>query len=224
MRENYVFRLVNPRDDEDMKQYLNLQKNLSDFLNSAKNLDDNRLKWERYHLGALEYVFPEDYDNKELPNWEENSEEFAFVCEKNGEFLGFVHVINYHVVDRKRIRDDGVGVISDIFVKKEVRGQTLIALKLLKMGINKLMEHGKYRALCNVQEDNEFKFLHFVMADGNVVKQDKCKRRDGSETIDYTLMIDLKKLMKEIEEDEFLRKVGKRHLESRKSENYNLTI
>ena len=64
------------------------------------------------------------------------------------------------------------------------------------MGVDKLIECGKFRAICNVQEDNKNRFIHFAMADGNVIETCKCKRKDGTETIDYTILIDLKKLQK----------------------------
>ena len=151
-----------------------------------------------------------------LPLYEKKADEFAFVCEKDGEFLGCVEIATYHIVDYKR-PDDDIGVIGETYVKEECRGQSMISLKLLKMAIQKLMECGKFHAICHVQEDNEFRYLHFAMADGNIVDQTECKRKDGRETINYTLLIDLKKLIEEIEQDKFIRKVGKYHSKMSKS-------
>lgn len=52
----------------------------------------------------------------------------------------------------------------------------------------------KNYAICNVQEDNPNRFLHFAMANNNVVGKQKIVKGDGKETIDYTLLIDLHNL------------------------------
>ena len=78
-------------------------------------------------------------------------------------------------------------------------------------------------AIISVQEDNKYRYLHFAMADGNVIHEDKCKRKDGSETIDYTLMIDLKKLNEDLSNGRFARRIGKYHHEIlKKVQNVNI--
>ena len=210
--DKFTFRAVNPRSDEDIRKYFELKQGLIDFLKARNKIDEKIINWQRWHLGAPEYVFPDDYKDKPLPSMEENADEFAFVCEVDDKFVGFVTICAYHVIGGKRMKDD-IGVLSDIFVEEEFRGQTQISLKLLKMAIDKLMGCGKFRAICHVQEDNPLHYIHFAMADGNVILKDTCKRKDGKETIDYLLMIDLKKLNEEITNDKFVRKIGKYHVE-----------
>ena len=188
---NLNYRALNPRSDEDIKKYFELACGLSDFCNDNKSIDENRIKWARAHMGAVEYV-NSAYKDKPLPPLEENADEFVFICENDNEFVGYVDVCSYHVVDHKR-PDDDIGILSEIFVLDEYRNGT-IAYTLLQMGIDKLMEKGKNRAICNVQEDNPNRFFHFAMADNNIVRHGDCIRSDGTKTTDYTLLIDLHKL------------------------------
>ena len=217
MEENkYVFRAVNPRCDEDVEKYIDLRKGLDKHLKITREIDATLVNWKRWHLGAPEYMFPEDYKDKPLGDIEKLADEFVFLCEEKGEAIGYIEVSNYHVVDGER-PDDDIGIIGEIFIKPEYRKQD-ISLKLLKLGVKKLIECGKFRAICNVQEDNEYRFLHFAIADGNVVYEDKCKRKDGSETIDYTLMVDLKKLNEDISKGRLTRRIGKYYHEIREKE------
>ena len=70
----------------------------------------------------------------------------------------------------------------------------LNSFELFKMAMDKLLSLGKTKAVCNVQEDNPNRFLHFALADGKVLEESSCVRRDGSETTDYRLLIDFENL------------------------------
>ena len=180
----YNFRRVDPRSDEDMSKYVGLIKKLSDFCNDNQTFDEEKLKWMRVRMGAIEYAT----GSNELCPIDENSDEMAFVCEHDGDFVGFIDVAFYHVVDGER-PDDDIGIIHDMYVDDKHRGLT--SFTLLKMAVDSLLSKGKNYAICNVQEDNPNRFLHFALANNNVVCERECKRRDGSKTMDYTLLIDL---------------------------------
>ena len=124
---------------------------------------------------------------------EEHAEEFAFVCECDGEIAGYVDICTYHVENDKVI-DDDMGSIHEIYVKPEFRKDHTIAFELFKMAMEKLLSVGKTKAVCNVQEDNSNRFLHFALADGKVLTQGVCERRDGTVTNDYHLLIDFANL------------------------------
>ena len=190
--EKFVYRAVNPRSDADMLKLANLERSLQAFCNSEKQITKEHLKWSRIHMGAVEYF--DDYKGKELLPLEENADEFVYVCEAGDEFVGYVEVCSYHVVDGKR-PDDDIGILHEIYVKDEYRGGE-IAYRLLQMGIDKLLQKNKTRAICNVQEDNPNRHLHFAMAGKNVIDQKEIKRCNGKKTIDYTLLIDLNNLKK----------------------------
>lgn len=180
------FRRVNPRSDEDMSKYVSLIKKLSDFCNDNQTFEDEKIKWMRVRMGAIEYA--DKFKDMELCSIDDNADEAAFVYEVNGEFVGFIDVAFYHIVDGER-PDDDIGIIHDMYVDEKYRG--MASFTLLKMAVSSLIEKGKNYAICNVQEDNPNRFLHFALANNNIVREKPCKRRDGSETIDYTLMIDL---------------------------------
>lgn len=217
MEENkYVFKAVDPRNDEDVEKYIDLSKGVDEHLKVKRKMDENFVKWKRWHLGAPEYVFPEDYKDKPLGDINKLADEFVFICEKNAEAIGYIEVSNYHVINGERPNDD-IGIIGEIYLKPEHRKMDL-SLQLLKLGVQKLIQCDKFRAICNVQEDNRYRYLHFAMADGNIIHKDKCKRKDGSTTIDYTLMIDLKKLQEDLEKGRFARRIGKYHHEILKKE------
>lgn len=187
----FSYRVLNPRNDEDVKKYFELVCGLSDFCNANKSVDENMIKWARVHMGAIELVNPA-YKDKPLPPLDENADEFVFICEDNGKFIGYVEICSYHIVDGKRPEDD-IGILHEIFVLDEHRNGT-IAYTLLQMATDKLIEKGKNRAICNVQEDNPNRFLHFAMANNNIVKEQECTKKDGTKTTDYTLLIDLHNL------------------------------
>jgi len=223
MEENkYIFKAVDPRNDEDVEKYIDLSKGLDEHLKVKRKMDENFFKWKRCHLGAPEYVFPDEYKNKPLEDFNKLADEFVFICEENGKAIGYIQVANYHVVKGER-PDDDIGIIGEIFVKPEYRKQD-ISLKLLNLGVQKLIDCGKFRAICNVQEDNKYRYLHFAMADGNVVHEDICKRQDGSKTIDYTLMIDLKQLNEDLIKGKFSRRVGKYHLKITRENNQDFSL
>lgn len=188
---DYKYRALNPRNDDDINRYFKLVCGLSDFCNDNKSVDQNMIKWARVHMGAVELVNPV-YKNKPLPPLDENADEFVFICEDNGGFIGYVEICSYHIIDGKRPNDD-IGILHEIFVLDKYRNGT-IAYTLLQMAIDKLIEKGKNRAICNVQEDNPNRFLHFAMANNNVIKEQECTRKDGTKTTDYTLLIDLHNL------------------------------
>ena len=61
------------------------------------------------------------------------------------------------------------------------------------------------------------------MADGNVVRTSECKRKDGSITKNFILLIDLKKLSKTTS-GQFIKKVGKYHSEILKAEEQGVSV
>ena len=220
MEENkYIFRAVDPRSDDDIKILFELRKKLSEFLKDRKSFDENIINWQRWHWGAPEYVFPEDYKDKSLRDVEKIADEFAFVCEKDGAAVGYILVDSYHVVDGERPNDD-IGIIGEIFVLPEHRKKE-VSYNLIQMGINKLIQKGKHRAICDVQDDNEFKYLHFAMADGNVVHQYECERKDGNKTVNYTLLIDLKKI-KDLSPEQLILKTARMKRKMIKAQNLDL--
>ena len=145
-------------------------------------------------MGATELLPQHQQQDDYSLGLQQKPDEISIVAELEGEIIGYVEIATYHLVKWKR-PDDDIGLLHEIFVKEQYRN-TDISFKLLQMGAEKLIECGKFRAICNVQEDNKQRFLHFAMADGNIIEIGKCKRKDGTETIDYTLLIDLKKLQK----------------------------
>ena len=192
-KTNYTFRAVDPRNDEDMRAYFFVAKKLSDFLKNNATFDEDQLRWSRIRMGAVEYVDLVESAGKKLLPLEQNAEEFVFVCECDGEIAGYVDICSYHVEGDKVLVDD-TGSIHEIYVKPEFRKDHTIAFELFKMAMDKLLSLGKTKAVCNVQEDNPNRFLHFALADRNVLEESSCVRRDGSETTDYRLLIDFENL------------------------------
>lgn len=186
------YKMVDPRSDEDIEKYVKLVTALSDYLGDKQVIDNEKIKWARFHMGAIEYV--DKFRDEPLRPLEENADEFAFVCEMDGKFVGYVDIATYHVENGKR-PDDDIGILHDIYVDDNYRNGE-IAYRLLQIASDKLIEYGKNKAICNVQEDNPNRFLHFAMADNNIINECECVRRNGSKTIDYTLLIDLHKLNK----------------------------
>ena len=191
--KNYIFRAVDPRSDSDMRKYFAIAEKLSKFLKNGASFDDNQMRWARIRMGAIEYVDLQDYVNRTLPNIEENAHEYIYVCEYNDEFVGYVDICDYHARINGEIIEDDCGAIHEIFVDEEHRNNHFIAEKLLKIAIQKLISKGKNKAVCEVQEDNPNRFLHFAIAD-EILEQDVCTRIDGTETIDWTLLIDILKI------------------------------
>ena len=193
MESNFTYRTINPHIEEDFQNFLDIRKQLDIHLNKkVVTFTEEQIKWFRIRMGAIELLPKHQQQGEYALGLLKKPDEICIVCQDNDDVVGFVYVNTYNVKNGERTNDD-VGVISDIFVKEKYRNSG-IAFKLLQMGVDKLIEHGKFKALCNVQEDNKQRFLHFAMADGNVISIGECKRKDGSTTKDYTLLIDLKKL------------------------------
>lgn len=186
----YKYRAVNPRSDEDIKKYFELIKGLSDYCGDLQVFDAEKIKWARFHMGAIEYC--DKFKDEPLHPLEENADEFAFVCELDGEFVGYIDIATYHVENGQRPEDD-IGILHDIYVKDDYRNGD-IAYSLLQMAVDKLLKCSKHKAICRVQADNPNRFLHFAMADNNIINESECTRRNGSKTIDYILLIDLENL------------------------------
>lgn len=189
----FIYRTLNPSNEDDVKKFLNIRGQLDEHLKKkVKPLTEEQIKWLRIRMGAIE-LLPENEQKREYAlGLQTKPDEICIVCEDENNVIGYIEIATYHVVNGERPNDD-IGIISDIFVKEKFRN-TNISFKLLQMGVDKLIECGKFRAICNVQEDNKQRFLHFAMADGNVIETSTCKRKDGTKTTDYTLLIDLKKL------------------------------
>ena len=189
----FKYREINPHDEEDIKKYLDIREELNSYLKKKVNpLTDEQIKWLRIRMGATELLPKHQQQSEYALGLQNKPDEICIVCEVENEIIGYVYVNTYNVVNGERTKDD-IGIISDIFVTEKYRN-TDISFNLLQMGVKKLIECGKFKAICNVQEDNKQRFLHFAMADGNVIETSTCKRKDGTNTTDYTLLIDLKKL------------------------------
>jgi len=180
--KDFVFRAVDPRNDDDMHKYFNLAESLSCFLKNNASFDEDQLRWAKIRMGAR--------DDEQVAK----EKEFVFVCELDGEFVGYVDICNYHVKDDKIVYDK-IGAIHEIYIKPEFQ-KISVAFKLLKIAVEKLIEEGKTKAVMEVQEDNENRFLHFALAKGNIIETSVCKRTDGTETMSYILLVDLFDLQK----------------------------
>jgi len=187
---DYVYKAVNPRDDEDIAGYLNLVAELRKFCNQKYDFDENFVNFTRCNMGAIEYI--KDINRDQLPPLEDNAGEFAYVCEHKGEFIGFVKICYFHFDNGKCINND-VGILHEIYVKEEYRNGT-VAYNLMQMAVEKLIQKGKKYAICNVQDFNPNRFLHFAMADSKIKKIEESTRSDGTKVLDYSLLIDLNKL------------------------------
>ena len=193
MENIFSYRAINPQDEEDIKKYLDIHEELNSYLKKKVNpLTDEQIKWIRIRMGATELLPKHQQQSEYALGLQNKPDEICMVCEVENEIIGYVYVNTYNVVNGERTKDD-IGIISDIFVIEKYRNSS-VAFELLQMGVKTLIEYGKFKAICNVQEDNKQRFLHFAMADGNVIETSTCKRKDGTQTIDYTLLIDLKKL------------------------------
>ena len=184
MGSDFVYRQINPSIDEDVDKMLEIREDLNKFLkNRAKPLDKEQIKWLRIRMGAIEFLTEEQQQGAYAQGLLKKPDELCFVCELEGKVIGYIFVTTYHVIDGERPNDD-IGIISDIYVKKEYRNST-IAFTLLQMGVKNLIKHGKNRTICNVQEDNENHYIHFALADGNVIDTSTCKRKNGTEKQRY---------------------------------------
>lgn len=187
----YIFKQINPREQSDVDKLVNLQFQLKRYLDpNFSPFSEEYIKWLRVRYGAVELL--DAFKNQPLKPLEENATEFAFVCEVDGKFVGYIEVYSYHIVDGKCPKDD-IGILHDIFVLDEYR-DGLVAFTLLQMGVDKLLEKGKTKAICNVQKHNPHRFLHFAMADNKIEKIEEITRPNGEKVVDYSLLIDLNKL------------------------------
>lgn len=161
--------------EEYFDEYLKLSMGLSDHLQNLQTFEDERIMWQRKHFFE----------------W---NDEFAYLCMYNGEAVGFIACCNYHCLSSSYCDSDGIGIISDIYVKRDHQNGGENAYALLQLGLSEMIENGKNKAIMMVQGDNPNKVFHFAMAD-TLVEESTSKRRDGSITEDYVLLIsDLEKL------------------------------
>ncbi len=183
INKNYVYRELNPYSDEDMKKYFHFKDKLDDELSAnIQPMTDEQIMWQRTRLGA--YKLLPDYD--ENKKYDEIHEEYIFLCELNNEVVGYVCCCTYHVENGKYQEDD-TGLIAEIFVDKNNR-DGYIAYNLLQMAIDILIKANKKQAIMLVQEDNPSRYLHFALAD-KLISSKTVKRKNGSETTDYKLLI-----------------------------------
>lgn len=188
MKEEFVYRRINPHDENDIQKYLKIQQKLDDYLHIKESgFDEERIKWLRIRMGATELLDnPEGRDKSYKDKLDSTPDEIGILCEHNGEVVGFSFVCTYHVVDGER-PDDKTGIISEIYVDKAYR-QGDMAFKLFQHSINALLEEGITSAIMTVQEDNSNRFWHFAIAD-KLIDKNECERRDGITTISYDLLI-----------------------------------
>ena len=189
-----TYRKINPSRYEDIKIYFSMQQELDDMLSTNCNLPNaEKIKWQRIRMGATELRDDWNEDNywyKE--KLEQVADEYAFICEDKDTVVGYISVCTYHIVNGDRPNDD-IGIIDAIYVKDNYRG-TDIAYNLLQLGLKALINAGKNKSIVTVQQDNPNRFLHFALAD-SLLNKSKCKRKNGTVTISYDLLIsDIKKV------------------------------
>lgn len=189
-----AYKRIDPSNNEDIIIYYQLQNELDMYLNrKIKKPTIEQIKWQRIRMGATELRDDWNEDNywyKE--KLEQVADEYAFICEDNGIVVGYISVCTYHIVNGDRPNDD-IGIIDAIYVKDNYRG-TDIAYNLLQLGLKALINAGKNKSIVTVQQDNPNRFLHFAMAD-TLLNKSKCKRKNGTVTISYDLLIsDIKKV------------------------------
>ena len=181
-RKGYTFSQITGKN---VDKIVKLDEELCKFLNKKYVYNPEIYKWRKIHI-------------------DEMKDEGVFICELNDEPVGYISVCYYHVVDHKR-PDDDIGIISDIYVMPEHQNG-FNAYQLLQLGLGALIENGKNRAIMNVQEDNENHYLHFAIAD-KLLEQEECTRANGSKTMDYTLLIEDVKALKDLSYKEFMRRI-----------------
>lgn len=161
--------------EEYFDEYLKLSMGLSDYLQNTQTFEDERIMWQKKHFFE----------------WKD---EFAYLCMCENKAVGYIHCCNFHCLNGSYCDNDGVGIISDIYMKDEHQNAGDNAYTLLQLCLDELIKNGKNKAIMNVQDDNPNKIFHFAMAD-TLIEENTCKRRDGSITKDYVLLIsDLEKL------------------------------
>lgn len=170
-------------------EYLKLSMGLSDHLQNTQTFEDERIMWQKNHFFV-------------------DKDEFCYLCMLNNEAVGFIAGTLFHCFSGSYCDTDGVGIISDIFVKRDHQNGGENAYALLQLGINEMIENGKNKAIMVVQGDNPNKVFHFAMAD-TLVKESTCKRRDGSITEDYVLLISDLETLKNTSKFALLKKVTK---------------
>lgn len=189
----YSYRRLNPHDEKDVKKYLLLHDKLNKSLGAkASSLSPEQVKWLRIRMGATELLAkPKAKEGEFKPKENQMADEICYFCEENGNVIGYIYVLTYHIVDGKR-PNDNAGVISEIYVLPEHRNGE-IAFQLTQLGIATLLKAGNTSAIMNVQKDNPSRFFHFALAD-KLICEEPCERENGDLTIDYQLMIsDLKR-------------------------------
>ncbi len=190
----YNYRKIDPRKEEDIKKYLDIQYRLDNYLKKdIQPLTEEQIKWLRIRMGNVDLLPNNNNKGKSLyqQKLENLADEHCFVCELDKNVIGYIFVCTYHVVNGER-QDDDVGIISEIYVKDNYRNGE-IAYNLLQLACDTLLNAGKNIAMISVQEDNPNRFLHFAMAD-KLINKEKCKRKDGTITISYDLLLDIKNL------------------------------
>ena len=184
----FIYRKINPSSEDDIKKYFDCNKQLDNYLGrNVTPFTEEQVMWLRVRMGASELLPGSDEETlsykkeiKQMPD------EHCFVCELGDEFIGYVFVLTYHIVDGKR-PDDNIGIISEIYVKDKYR-QGLIAYNLLQLACDTLLKANKTAAILNVQEHNPNRFLHFALAD-KILEKEEYTRENGSVSIDYSLLI-----------------------------------
>ena len=193
-----TYRKLDARNDKDFCLFLAMEESLDDYLKTNKseeNLTQKHL-WTRVHMGAVEFL-DELVPGKDTTEYRKQlqtmPDEVCYIAEENAETIGYVVYLNYWCENGARLGAE-YGNINAILVKDGYKG-TDVAFNLLKLALIDLANNGKTKITMTVQQDNPNRFLHFAMAD-TLLNKSKCKRKNGTITISYDLLIsDIKKVL-----------------------------
>lgn len=211
-----TYRKINPSSDEDIKIYFEMRKELNNYLSTnCSEPTEEIIKWQRLRMGAAEFLDelrPGNAPEALKEKFRNRPDEVCYIAEDGGKVIGFVMYLNYWLKDKERLGPE-YGNINEILVKDGYKG-TDVAYTLLKMALNDLINAGKTKITMTVQQDNPNRFLHFALAD-KLLDMQTCKRKNGSVTVSYDLLISDATKIKELS---FL-EIGKRAAKIRRKTN-----
>ena len=163
---------------EDFLKKLEFDNKLNSFLGSGQTYSKSELK-KMYNKFVKEHNQIDDY--------------IIFCENEEGNVVGYIH-INIHNFGTEN-EPNYVAHLPGVYVDKNARGTSLISYDLLKQGLELLQEKGFNKVFMNVQTHNEFRFLHYAIAD-EVVFTESYTRKDGTINSNKLLAInDISKLL-----------------------------
>ena len=183
------------------KNFRFAESNIDDFMKIVEfdnklsiHLGNNK-KYESEEEIAEGYLYYSKYHN--------GIDEYYIFYEENNKLIGYVHIGNYIVFNH--VRDESIGNILDIFVDPESRNG-VIALQLLREGLNILQKQNINKAIMTVQTHNPFRFLHYGIAD-EVYTREKYTRKNGESSENIILQINDIKALQQRPFNEILRNI-----------------